>query len=171
MSTIDAALRGDQMAFARIVRDHHDDMVRVCQVIAGDPELAQDAAQRSWPIAWRRLRTLRDPAKLRPWLVTIAANEARQMLRRERRDRVVALDVAEIDAAGGAGDPSARDAEIDLLHAVRCLPASDRTLLALRYVAGFDATEIGAATGISASGVRSRLSRLVLRLRSEVGDD
>ncbi len=53
---------------------------------------------------------------------------------------------------------------------MRLLPAEDRTLLALRYVAGFDATEIGAAIGMSASGVRSRLSRLLDRLRMEVGD-
>jgi DNA-directed RNA polymerase specialized sigma24 family protein len=37
-------------------------------------------------------------------------------------------------------------------------------------VAGFDATEIGAALGITSSGVRSRLSRLVDRLRTEIGD-
>lgn len=175
MSTIDAALRGDQMAFARIVRDHHDDMVRVCQVIAGDPDLAQEAAQRSWSIAWRRLGNLRDPDKLRPWLVTIAANEARQLLRRERRDRVVALDIARVvDVAGagpGGGDPASRDAELDLLRAVRRLAPADRQLLALRYVGGFDATEIGTATGMSASGVRTRLSRLLARLREEVGDD
>jgi RNA polymerase sigma-70 factor (ECF subfamily) len=173
MSTIDAAVRGDQMAFARIVRDHHDDMVRVCQVIAGDPDIAQEAAQRSWPIAWQRLRTLRDPSKLRPWLVTIAANEARQILRRERRDRIVPLQVADAEAAGHGfrdGDPAARAAALDLLGAVRRLAPADRTLLALRYVAGFDATEIGAATGMSASGVRTRLSRLVTRLREEVGE-
>jgi len=63
-------------------------MVRVCQLICGDPELAQDAAHAAWPIALQKLASLRDPDKLRPWLVSIAANEARQMLRRLHRDRV-----------------------------------------------------------------------------------
>ena len=53
---------------------------------------------------------------------------------------------------------------------MRGLSAEDRALLALRYVAGFDATEIGRALGMSASGVRSRLSRLVARLRTELED-
>src|SRR3954451_10435857 len=33
------AIAGDTMAFARIVRANHDDMVRVCQLICGDAEL------------------------------------------------------------------------------------------------------------------------------------
>jgi RNA polymerase sigma factor (sigma-70 family) len=163
-----AAAAGDAMAFARIVQAHHDDMVRVCQVISGDPDLAQDAAQATWPIAWLKLRSLRDPDRLRPWLVAVAVNEARQLIRKQHRDRVMPLAVA--DVGSDRDDPASRAADADLLAAIRLLPADDRTLLSLRYVAGFDATEIGAALGMSASGVRSRLSRLVDRLRSEVGN-
>ena len=167
-SIVEAAAAGDTMAFARIVKAHHDDMVRVCQVICGDPDLAQDAAQAAWPIVWHKLRTLRDPDKLRPWLVTVAANEARQLVRKQRRDRITTLEVADIGSSHD--DPAARAADADLLAAIRLLPPDDRTLLSLRYIAGFDATEIGAALGMSASGVRSRLSRLVDRLRTEVGN-
>jgi len=168
-SIVEAAAAGDTMAFARIVRAHHDDMVRVCQIVCGDPELAQDAAQSAWPIAWRRLGGLRDTNKLRPWLVSVAANEARQLVRRRLRDRVVPIELA--DVGSSRHDPATRSGDADLLAAVRLLPADDRALLALRYVAGFDASEIGRALGLSGSGVRSRLSRLVGRLRTEVGDD
>ncbi|HEY6570878.1 MAG TPA: sigma-70 family RNA polymerase sigma factor [Candidatus Limnocylindrales bacterium] len=168
-STVEAAVAGDAVAFARIVRAHHDDMARVCRIVCGDPDLAQDAVQSAWPIVWRKLRTLREPERLRPWLVSVAVNEARQLLRREHRDRVTAIEVA--DVGSDRSDPAARSADQDLLAAVRSLPADERTLLALRYVAGFDATEIGSAMGMSASGVRSRLSRLIERLRTEIGDD
>jgi RNA polymerase sigma-70 factor (ECF subfamily) len=165
-ATVADAVAGDAMAFARIVRAHHDDMARVCHVICGDPDLAQDAAQAAWPIAWRKLGTLRDPEKLRPWLISVAANEARQLVRRRRLDRVIAIDVADLESSDN--DPASRATDADLLQAVRRLPAADRQLLALRYVAGFDATEIAAAVGISASGVRTRLSRLLARLRTEI---
>lgn len=168
-SVVADAVAGDTVAFSRIVRAHHDDMVRVCQVIAGDPELAQDAAQAAWPIVWRRLGTLREPERLRPWLVTIAANEARRMLRGVRGARtteLAAADVARIEL-----DPAQRDPDLDLVASVRRLDADDRQLVALRYVAGFDATEIGRAIGMTPSGVRSRLSRIVERLRREVDRD
>ena len=167
-SIVEAAATGDTMAFARIVRTHHNDMVRVCQIVCGDPDLAQDAAQAAWPIAWRKLGSLRDAEKLRPWLVTVAANEARQMVRRQQRDRVVPLEVA--DVGSSQHDPSWRASDDVLVAAIRRLPLEERSLIALRYVAGFDATEIGRTIGLSASGVRTRLSRLVARLRTEVGD-
>ena len=68
-------------------------------------------------------------------------------------------------------DPAGRVADLDLSNALARLDPDDRTLLALRYVAGFDSTELGKATGRSASGTRARLARLLDRLRTELGDD
>lgn len=167
-SIVAAAVDGDVAAFTRIVRAHHDHMARVCGVVCGDVELAQDATQAAWPIAWRRLGTLRDPDKLRPWLVSIAVNEARKLVRRQRRDRIVDLEVA--DVGSDRDDPASRTADADLLAAIRRLTPDDRALLAMRFVGGFDATEIAPVLGLTPSGVRSRLSRLVERLRTEAAD-
>jgi RNA polymerase sigma-70 factor (ECF subfamily) len=163
------AAAGDVRAFSQIVAEHHDDMVRVCFVICGDVEAAQDAAQTAWSHAWRRLRSLREPDRLRSWLISIAANEVRKSMRRERRGRVVELVVA--DVGSDDLDPSRRPAQADLATALRHLGPDDRELLALRHVAGFDATEIGRSIGMTPSGVRSRLARAAARLRTELGDD
>jgi RNA polymerase sigma-70 factor (ECF subfamily) len=163
------AAAGDAMAFARIVAAHHDDMARVCFVICGDQDMAQDAVQAAWPVAWRKLGMLREPANLRPWLVTIAANEVRQALRRQRRRPVAQIEVA--DVGSDIHDPAERVAQTDLAAALGRLSPDDRLVLAMRHVSGFDSTEIGRVLGISASGVRSRLERAATRLRSELGDD
>ena len=167
-TTVADAAAGDADALARIVGAHHDDMARLCFVICGDADLAQDAVQSAWPIAWRKLGSLREPERLRPWLMSVAANQARQMLRSQRRHVVLEIEVADVGST--AGDPASRSALADLSIALRGLSPEDRTLLALRYVAGFDATEIGRALSMSASGVRSRLSRLITRLRTELED-
>jgi DNA-directed RNA polymerase specialized sigma24 family protein len=60
---------------------------------------------------------------------------------------------------------------VDLVRSLAHLSPEDRTLLALRYVVGLDAAELGALTGRSPSGTRARLSRLTARLRMELGDD
>ena len=41
-------------------------------------------------------------------------------------------------------------------------------LIAMRYVIGFDATELAAAIGLSPSGTRTRLERVLARLRQEL---
>jgi RNA polymerase sigma factor (sigma-70 family) len=164
------ATAGDEAAFERIVRAHHADMTRVCFVICGDLDLADEAVGAAWSIVWRRLGTLRDPGRLRAWLVTVAANEARQLMRRQRRRAVVELSVA------GSSDPRLPDpegsaADIDLANALARLAPDDRALLALRYVAGLNSTELARASGRSASGTRARLARLLERLRTELDDD
>jgi len=64
-------------------------------------------------IAWRKLSSLRDPERLRPWLVSVAANEARQLVRGQspRRGR------------GGLGP---------WLRTARCLTGSPRAFSASR---------------------------------------
>jgi len=166
---VQQAAAGDEAAFTRIVAAHHDDMVRVSFVVCGDADLAEEAVGAAWLIAWRKLGDLREPERLRPWLVSIAANEARQAVRRRRRHGVVELAVA--DGAVGTDDPAARVTDLDLANALARLDPDDRALLALRYVAGFDSTELALATGRSASGTRARLARLLDRLRTELRDD
>jgi len=169
---IPLAASGDQAAFARIVQAHHGDMTRVCYVICGDLDLADEAVQSAWPIVWKKLGTLKDPERLRPWLVSVAANEARQILRSRRRRTVVELSVSPgAEHAQAAADPAGRTADLDLANALAKLDPGDRALLALRYVAGFDSTELAHATGRSASGTRARLARLLDRLRTELRDD
>jgi RNA polymerase sigma-70 factor (ECF subfamily) len=168
-STVQLAAAGDEVAFARIVAAHRAEMVRVAYVVSGDWDLAQDAAQAALWIAWRKLPSLRDPARLRPWLMAVAANEARAVLRRQRRHPIVELTIATDET--GVGDPGDEIRQVDLSNALHRLSPEDRALVALRYLADLDSAEIGALTGRSASGVRTRLSRVLDHLRKELGDD
>ena len=165
---VEQAAAGDEVAFARIVAAHQDDLARVAFVICRDTDLAQDAVQQAWSIAWRQLSRLRDPQRLRAWLVSIAANEARQILRRNRRRNMVELNVTlDRDASGELADWGG---SVDLRNALGRLSPEDRALLALRYVAGLDSTELSQYTGLSPSGTRARLARLLSGLRQELQD-
>ena len=164
-----SAAEGDEYAFARIVDAHHDDMRRVCLFIAHDLDLAEDAVQNAWSIAWRKLRLVREPDKLRPWLMRVAVNETKRALKkRSRRTEVESL-VARIGAPSGRDPETGIDA-LDLREALKRLDPDERALLALRYVAGFNATELAGVLGITPSGTRNRLERLTDRLRRELSD-
>jgi RNA polymerase sigma-70 factor (ECF subfamily) len=162
------AAAGDRAAFARIVDAHHADMARIAYVVSGDADIAEDAVQAAWSAAWRKLRTLRDPERLRPWLMSVAANEARQAVRRRQRRSVVEIDVAALGTS--AGDPAESLGRVDLVNAIHRLKPEDRVLLALRYVADLESGEVAPLVGMSASGVRGHLSRLLGRLRTELDD-
>jgi RNA polymerase sigma-70 factor (ECF subfamily) len=165
-TTVRLAALGDEAAFTRLVAEHRAAMARVAYVICGDPEATRDAVQSAWSIAWRRLPTLRDPDQVRSWLIAIAANEARQVVRGRRRRPVI--DISDAWAQPAGEDPADAIGLVDLQRALAHLKPDDRRLLALRYVADLDSTEIARVTGLSASGVRSRLARLIDRLRTEI---
>jgi DNA-directed RNA polymerase specialized sigma24 family protein len=102
-------------------------MARVAFVICGDPEATRDAVQSAWSIAWRRMRTLRNPDQVGPWLIAIAANEARQLVRIQRRRPVV--DISDTLQADEGGDPGETIGLVDLQRALAHLDPDDRRLL------------------------------------------
>ena len=143
-------------------------MYRVCVAVGRDAAIASDGVQAAWKIAWRKLGTVRDAAT--------AQGVARR--HRGQRDEVAAEEaapkrsLAEVawtpSGRPGGIDPAAGVASIDLRTSLERLDPDERALLAMRYVAGFDATELATAIGISPSGTRTRLERLMARLRQEL---
>lgn len=166
---IRAALRGDELAFAAIIDRHHVQMTRVAYVVCSDLDLAEEAVQAAWPIVWRRLDSVRQPDRPGAWLASVAANEARQLARRQRRRKVVEISVAS-EAFPMTADPAHRVEDLDLGRAMDGLSPDDRALLVLRYVAGLNSTELAGTFRMSASGLRRRLARLLAILRTELRD-
>jgi RNA polymerase sigma factor (sigma-70 family) len=164
-----SAAKGDEVAFARIVAAYNGEMHRVCVVVARDRAIAEEAVQAAWLIAWNKLGKVREPERVRPWLVSIAVNEVKQLLRKQRRRSQVEID-ADASAIPGGFDPGASVGSLDLRNALEGLDPDERALLAMRYVAGFNATELSTAIGLTPSGTRNRLERLLTRLRQELSD-
>lgn len=165
--TFSSAVAGDEAAFARLVAYYDDEMYRVCMAVCRDHAVAADAVQSAWAIAWKKLASVRDPVSVRPWLVTVAVNEARKLLKkRGRRSEVAHL--GEVPDQYATADPATGVAMIDLIAALERLEPDDRALLTLRYMAGFNATEIATALDARPDAVRQRLKRLLDRLREEL---
>src|SRR4029079_1058277 len=141
---VERATAGDEIAFARIVAAFHEDLARIAYFVTGDRDVAEEAEQAAWTIAYRRLKDLRDPDRLRPWLMSIAANEARHIARRprrravrqsarsRRRRRVRELSVAD---RGRSGDVD-HAAMIDLANSLARLDERDRTIVGLGVIGG-----------------------------------
>lgn len=156
--------RGDHAAFTRLVEEHDTDMIRLCFVICGDVELARDATQNAWHRLWRDPPHLRDETRLRSWLLSVAANEARQLARRRRRRAILEREAA----ARVTKEVEVGIDIVDLDRALAGLSPDERELLGLRYLIGLTSSEIGQHLGLTAEGVRTRLHRLLTRLRTEL---
>ena len=78
------AAEGDAHAFAALIEPLLNPAYRLAAVMLADRHAAEDAVQEASIKAWRKLRQLHgDATSLRPWFLSIVANECR-MARRQR---------------------------------------------------------------------------------------
>lgn len=120
--------------------------------------------------AWRAWPSLRDPESARAWLLRITVNVCRSWRMRGQglRDRAEArLDTVALDYESGQMTLGANEhvSALDVRQALLTLSDEMRVVVALRFYAGMDSTEIGALLGESSATIRSRLRRAILSLR------
>ena len=166
------ARRGDERAYGELVRAHEEIAFRVAYLITRNAADAEEAAQDGFVKAWRALGRFRTSQPLRPWLLRIVANEARNRRRSAGRREHLALRAA---ASPGEAAPSPEEAVVDaderrrLLAALDELPEQARLVLACRYLLGLSEDETASALGVRRGTVKSRSARALERLREGYG--
>ena len=154
---------GDADSFAVLIEPLLDPAYRLAAVMLADRSSAEDAVQEASVKAWRKLRQLRgDVSSLRPWFLSIVANECR-MARRQRWWSV--LKMAEIPPPestpeGGGGS--------DLRRALLKLSPEDRLPLVLHFYLDLPLDEVARALQVSPAAAKSRIYRAAKRLRSDL---
>src|SRR2546423_12687503 len=78
---LERSLTGDRIAFERLFRPLYHDGFRLAVGMLSDASLAEDAVQEALLNAWRKLHTFREGSNVRPWFLTIVANQCRTVRR------------------------------------------------------------------------------------------
>lgn len=165
----DPAAEAAAAAFAETIGLFHDDMARVAFVVAGDVELAGEAAQGAWPEAWKDIATPRNPERLRAWLMGLAAKEAKWLSDAGTRQREeAARGDAGVITTQAATTSAYRSDELDLANVFAAIDSHDRQIVALRYVAGLTSDDIGRELGMPGSAVQARVARILKLLLEAV---
>ena len=134
----------------------------------GEDDIAQEAAQQAFSRAVFSLPYLDSmpDAALRAWLYATARNAATDMLRRRKR---LAYDV-DLDRMPGAQGIDLDDRQA-LLAAMRTLDDTRRSLVRMRHIEGYNASEIAALLGMTAVNVRYHLMNAMKQLRTELEEE
>jgi RNA polymerase sigma-70 factor, ECF subfamily len=156
---------GDANSFAILIEPLLNPAYRLAAVMLADRSAAEDAVQEASIKAWRKLRQLRgDADSLRPWFLSIVANECR-MARRQHWWSIVKQ--ADPQPIGGSNDPS-QETSSDLLRALLKLSPEERLPLVLHFYLDLPVNEVARTLGVSPSAAKSRIYRAARRLRSDL---
>ncbi|WP_233579134.1 RNA polymerase sigma factor [Micromonospora sp. BL4] len=164
------ARAGDLEAYDLLVARHTASAYRTA-VLLGAGSDSEDVIQEAFVKGYRKLSRFRGESSFRSWLLSIVANETRNLHRsRTRRDGLVlraaaanpTSEIAEDDAVGAVLAGERRAA---LVEALRQLPERDREVIVCRFFLDLSEEETVATLGWPRGTVKSRTSRALAKLR------
>ena len=163
---------GEERAMNVLVDRHHGVVFRSCAAILSDEDLAADASQNSFLKAFRAIDRFRGEAAFRTWLLAIAGNEARGLLRKVKQRREDTLEDVDVLAAEG-NDPSAEvvlRSEVARVRAVLAdLPEKQKLSVTLRIFDGLSFREIGEIIDSTEGSARVNYHHGIQRLKELLG--
>ena len=159
---LERALAGEREAVAELTAAFLPRVYGLALRISRRRELAEDATQETFVRALRALPRLRERTRFKSWLLTIAANTTREMLRKQSRN--LSLDY----------EPPALEPEVDdrlvlrqkaLDHALTRLDPAERELFLLHTVEGVRLRTLAAEHEVSVPAMKSRVHRIRSKVR------
>jgi RNA polymerase sigma-70 factor (ECF subfamily) len=154
-----AAVDGDPLAAATLVRATQSDVWRLCAAL-GDRESADDLTQETYARAFASLHRFEGRSSLRTWLLAIARRVCADAVRSRRRRRLTLVrDDAVLEALGPAdgADRVAEGAAVtDLLAR---LDPERREAFVLTQLLGLPYAEAAQVAGCPVGTIRSRVAR------------
>ncbi|MCE5268101.1 MAG: sigma-70 family RNA polymerase sigma factor [Planctomycetaceae bacterium] len=170
----------DGKVFEELVRRYEKELYGYLRHYLGDAEMAEDVFQQTFLQVHLKCDQFEVGRKVRPWLYTIAINQAIDSQRRNRRHRMSSLDrvsrqnpdgdtgtLAEILGVStdgpGAGAEAAEENE-SLRRAVDALPELCKQAVILVYFQGMKYREAAEVLGVPVGTVKSRLHAALERL-------
>lgn len=167
------ARQGDEAAWVDLVRQQQVAVFRLAYLLLGDADEAEDVAQEAFIRAFRALDRFDLDRPLRPWLLRITANLARN--RRRALGRYLAALRRSLEAApqpvasNPVGEHVRQQEEARALwQAVQRLRRTDQEVIYLRYFLDLSVAETAAAAGVAPGTIKSRLHRALGRLRAVI---
>lgn len=172
-ASVRLARQNDQTAWENLVRLHQEPVFRLAYLILGDAAEAEDAAQETFIRAYRALERFDDTRPLRPWLLSIAANLARNRRRSLGRYWGALQRAFQADPRTYHAPPERTEAAdaLRLRQAVSRLRPDGRDIVYMRYFLGLSEAETAEALDIPAGTAKSRLSRALAQLRRLIEAD
>ena len=135
----------------RVIRIHGDRLLRMCAVMLGNADDAEDAVQETVIRYFQKAPQFENEEHEKAWLLRVASNRCRDMLRFRSRHPQTDLD--------SLYDLAAEQPGSDILEALMTLPEKYRLVMLLYYVEEYSIENIAKMVGRTKSAIKMRLQK------------
>ncbi len=135
----------------RALREYGDSLYRLCSVMTGNREDAQDAVQDCFLRYMTKAPNFNSLEHEKAWLIRVASNICHDVQRSRKHTDFVSLD--EIRNLGVSED------NVQILGTLMMLEEKYRIIMHLYYVEGYKINELSTMLGVSCAAIKKRLQR------------
>ena len=172
---IERCLRGDQVAWEQIVRQHWRKVFNLAYKFVGLHDEAEDLTQDIFLKIFKALKTFDRRANFQTWLISISRNlciDHYRSVRKERETMARDVDASVLVPVSRERGPYGELEQVDLKHLIRValaeLPPTLRQAVVLRDLQEFTYQEIADQLGLPEGTVKSRINRGRLELARQL---
>ncbi len=164
---------GDRLAFEQLVRRTGRLVFARLYLDTGNAHEAEDLTQETFLVAWKKIHHLEDPGSFRSWILMIARSVQLDSIKKRGRKKRGKPGRAGMEIVPDAAPTPHEQLEqierrVQVLAALKSLPADYQQPLSLRYLAGSDYDTISRQLGLTNGSLRGLLHRGLEMLREKM---
>lgn len=169
---------GDRDAGEKLVRRHHEPLLRYLTRLGGSAHLAEELAQQTWMSVLEHLDQFRPTVSgsdsvvgFKSWLYRIATNKANDLWRSRSRERNVKANLKLIGTEmlpDSTANISATEEAGKLRRAIDQLPTAQKQVVMLRYYSGLKFVEIAQLVGCPLNTALGRMHKAMTKLKRQM---
>lgn len=163
---IEKAQKGDKLAFTKIVLTYKEDLYKIAKTRLDNEADIEDMIQETMLETYKSIRKLKEPAKLKKWMIKILVNRCNKLYRKKYKNDI-SIDEYNMYNYMIVNSSKNFENDIEFYELLKILKYKERIILLLYYMEGYTVKEIKNITGINENTIYTNLSRAREKIRKQ----
>ena len=161
---VNRSINGDKAAFTELIHIIQSDLFRIAKTRLDNIEDVNDAIQETMIIAYKSMKTLKNPQFFKTWIIKILINKCNKIYMMSQKNSFIEYDENVINVE--FNDEEKIVSNMDFYNIIKNLNYKERITFTLYYVEGLTTKEISKILKEPESTVRNRKARAVGKLKN-----
>lgn len=155
---IKKAQKGDKEAFTEIILSIKNDLYKIAKTRISNESDIEDLIQETMIDSYKHIKSLREPYKLKMWVIKILVNNCNKLYRRKYR-KDISIDEYNIDNYIVLNSQKDIDDDLNFYYLIKNLKYEERIVVVLYYKEQYSIEEISKILKMNKNTVKTKLYR------------